>query len=133
MLHWTSGHTRQDRIRNECIKKKVGAVPIVDKMIKSRFKWVKTQVRRVDQMEGSPIVRGVVRSRKIIDQTIKTNLDLNSLSIKMDYNRYNGIIWSIKLTPHGRKKLLLLLYIFDKIKLIEICFWVVLLRMSIII
>ena len=31
ILHWMSGHTRQDRIRNKCTKNKVGVVPIVKK------------------------------------------------------------------------------------------------------
>ncbi|KAK7282177.1 hypothetical protein RIF29_10772 [Crotalaria pallida] len=29
MLRWMSGHTRQDRIRNEYIREKVGVTPIV--------------------------------------------------------------------------------------------------------
>ena len=31
MLSWTSVHTRQGRIRNECIREKVRLVPIVGK------------------------------------------------------------------------------------------------------
>jgi len=33
MLRWMSGHTLQDRIRSENIKKKVGVMPIEEKMV----------------------------------------------------------------------------------------------------
>ena len=36
MLRWMSRHTEQDRIRNECIKEKVGVAPIVEKMVESQ-------------------------------------------------------------------------------------------------
>ena len=39
MLRWISGHTRQDRIWNECIREQVGVAPIVEKMIESRLRW----------------------------------------------------------------------------------------------
>ena len=35
MLHWMSGHTRQDKIRNECIREKVRVTPILEKMVES--------------------------------------------------------------------------------------------------
>ena len=35
MLHWMSGHTRQYRIRNKCIREKVGVNPIEEKMVES--------------------------------------------------------------------------------------------------
>lgn len=46
---------------------------------------VKALVRRVNQMEGSPIVRE--RPRKTIGQTIKKVLDLNGLYLSMIYDR----------------------------------------------
>ena len=66
MLRWMSGHTKQDRIRNECIREKVGVAPIVEKIVKFRLRWfvhvwrrpIESLVRRVDPMEGSLIIRG---------------------------------------------------------------------------
>ena len=37
--HWISGHTRQDRIKNECIREKVGVVPIMAKMVERCLRW----------------------------------------------------------------------------------------------
>ena len=34
-----SGHTREDRIRNKCIREKVGVVPIVEKIVESHLRW----------------------------------------------------------------------------------------------
>ena len=56
MLRWISRHTRQDRIWIECIREKVGAAPIVEKMVESRLRrfghvWrrpVEALGRRVD-------------------------------------------------------------------------------------
>ena len=39
MLRWMSKHTRQNRIRNKCIKEKVRVASIVKKMIKYHLKW----------------------------------------------------------------------------------------------
>ena len=39
MLSLISGHTRQDKIRNENIKEKVKVTPIVEKMVKSSLRW----------------------------------------------------------------------------------------------
>ena len=46
-----------------------------------------TAVRKVDQMEGSPIARGKEKPRKIIYETIKRDLDINGLNINMIYDR----------------------------------------------
>ncbi|KAF1865233.1 hypothetical protein Lal_00004607 [Lupinus albus] len=32
-------HTRQNRIRNKCTRKKVGVALVVEKMVKSRLRW----------------------------------------------------------------------------------------------
>lgn len=68
MLYWMNGHTRQDRIRNECIREKVGLTLIIEKIMV----WacvlqrgsVDVPMRRVDQMEGNPVARGRGRLRK---------------------------------------------------------------------
>ena len=61
ILCWTSGHIRLDRIRNECIREKVGVAPIVETMVEFRIRWfghmrkrfVKASIRRVGQIECS--------------------------------------------------------------------------------
>ena len=44
------GYTRQDRIRNECIREKVEVVPIVEKMVESHLRWF----GRVEKVYRSP-------------------------------------------------------------------------------
>ena len=39
MLHWMSGKTRRDRIRNDTIIKRVVVAPIVEKMVENRLMW----------------------------------------------------------------------------------------------
>ena len=63
-------------------------------MVKSHSRWVdhvrrqliNAPARRMYQMEGSLIGRGRGRPRNITDKTIKKNLDLNGLSIDLDYD-----------------------------------------------
>ena len=60
------GKTRQDKIRNEAIRERVGVAPIVEKMVENRLRWfghverrpVDFVVRRVDQMERRQTIRG---------------------------------------------------------------------------
>ena len=52
-------HIRQDKIRNECIREKVGVTPIIEKMVESHLRWfghvwkklVETIVRKIDWVE----------------------------------------------------------------------------------
>ena len=93
-----SGDVRQDRIRNECIREKVGVAPIVEKVVESCIRWFghlwkrleKVPVRRMDQMDDSPIAKCRGRPRKTIRETIKKDLDVNGLNINMIYDR---ILW----------------------------------------
>lgn len=63
---WVSGHTRQDRIRNECIREKIKVALIEEKMIESclrGFVHVRRRpfgdlVRSVDQAKDSAVVGG---------------------------------------------------------------------------
>ncbi len=56
MLRWMCGKIRQDKIRNEVIRERVGVASIVEKMVENRFRWfgyverrsVDFVVRRVD-------------------------------------------------------------------------------------
>ncbi|KAH1202758.1 Craniofacial development protein 2 [Glycine max] len=91
MLRWMCGKTRQDKIRNEAIRERVGVVPIVEKMVENRLRWfghverrpVDSVVRRVDQMERRQIIRGRGRPKKTIREVIKKNLEINGLDRSM--------------------------------------------------
>ena len=50
-------------------------------------KPVEVIIRRVDQIEGSPIVRGRERPKKTIGEIIKRDLDINGLNINMICDR----------------------------------------------
>ncbi|KAL5158478.1 Protein CTR9 [Glycine soja] len=96
MLRWMCGKTRQDKIRNEAIRERVGVAPIVEKMVKNRLRWfghverrpVDSVVRRVDQMERRQTIRGRGRPKKTIREVIKKDLELNDLDRSMgDYDK----------------------------------------------
>ena len=61
MWYWMSGRTRKYRIRNECIREKVGVTPIEKKIVESCLRWfrhvqrrlIEAPLRRVDQVEDS--------------------------------------------------------------------------------
>ncbi|KAL5159917.1 Release factor glutamine methyltransferase [Glycine soja] len=91
MLRWICGKTRQDKIRNEAIRERVGVAPIVEKMVENRLRWfghverrpVDSVVRRVDQMERRQTIRGRGRPKKTIREVIKKDLELNDLDRSM--------------------------------------------------
>ncbi|RZC29082.1 Ribosome biogenesis protein WDR12-like [Glycine soja] len=91
MLRWMCGKTRQDKIRNEAIRERVGVAPIVEKMVENRLRWfghverrpVDSVVRRVDQMERRQIIRDRGRPKKTIREVIKKDLELNDLDRSM--------------------------------------------------
>ena len=82
MLRWMSGHTRKDKIRNDCIRKKVGVADIGGKMTETRLRWfghvqrrpLEAPVRQVDQMVCSPIKKGRGRPRRTLEEVIKRDL-----------------------------------------------------------
>ncbi|KAL5146330.1 Craniofacial development protein 2 [Glycine soja] len=95
MLRWMCGKTRQDKIRNEAIRERVGVAPIVEKMVENRLRWfghverrpVDSVVRRVDQMERRQTIRGKGRPKKTIREVIKKDLELNDLDRSMVLDR----------------------------------------------
>ncbi|KAH1257802.1 putative ribonuclease H protein [Glycine max] len=95
MLRWMCGKTRQDKIRNEAIRERVGVAPIVEKMVENRFRWfghverrpVDSVVRRVDQMERRQTIRGRGRPKKTIREVIKKDLEINGLDRSMVLDR----------------------------------------------
>ncbi|KAH1254887.1 Succinate dehydrogenase subunit 7B, mitochondrial [Glycine max] len=92
MLRWMCGKTRQDKIRNEAIRERVGVAPIVEKMVENRLRWfghverrpVDSVVRRVNQMERRQTIRGRGRPKKTIREVIKKDLEINGLDRSMD-------------------------------------------------
>lgn len=66
-------YTRQDRTRNECSREIVGVAPIVKKMIKTcsrlfdhvRRRPTEVPIRKLDQVEDRPVVRGRETKRKL--------------------------------------------------------------------
>ncbi|KAL5134814.1 Craniofacial development protein 2 [Glycine soja] len=95
MLRWMCGKIRQDKIRNEAIRERVGVAPIVEKMVENRLRWfghverrpVDSVVRRVDQMERRQTIRGRGRPKKTIREVIKKDLELNDLDRSMVLDR----------------------------------------------
>ena len=80
-----SSHTRYDRIRNECMKERVGIAPIVEKIVESHLRWfgyvwrrpIGDLVRSVNPMEDSTITRGRAIPTKTIGETVKRDLHAN--------------------------------------------------------
>ncbi|KAL5176375.1 LINE-1 retrotransposable element ORF2 protein [Glycine soja] len=102
MLRWMCGKTRQDKIRNEAIRERVGVAPIVEKIVENRLRWfghverrpVDSVVRRVDQMERRQTIRGRGRPKKTIREVIKKDLELNDLdrNIVLDRTLWQKLI-----------------------------------------
>ncbi|KAH1202990.1 RNA-directed DNA polymerase from mobile element jockey [Glycine max] len=102
MLRWMCGKTRQDKIKNEAIRERVGVAPIVEKMVENRLRWfghverrpVDSVMRRVDQMERRQTIRGRGRPKKTIREVIKKDLELNDLdrSIVLDRTLWRKLI-----------------------------------------
>ncbi|KAL5123966.1 Craniofacial development protein 2 [Glycine soja] len=101
MLRWMCGKTRQDKIRNEAIRERVGVAPIVEKMVENRLRWfghverrpVDSVVRRVDQMERRQTIRGRGRPKKTIREVIKKDLELNDLDRRTLATERRWKIW----------------------------------------
>jgi len=74
---------------------RVGVAPIVEKMVENRLRWfghverrpIGVVVRRADQMDESQIRRGKGRTRKIIRETIRKDLEVNELDPNMISDR----------------------------------------------
>ncbi|KAH1225912.1 Cleavage and polyadenylation specificity factor subunit 2 [Glycine max] len=97
MLRWMCGKTRQDKIRNEAIRERVGVAPIVEKMVENRLRWfghverrpVDSVVSRVDQMERRQTIRGRGRPKKTIREVIKKDLEINGLDRSMQVSGFD--------------------------------------------
>lgn len=75
--------------------------PIEEKMVESHLRWfghvrrrlLVTLVRRVDLIEGSPMIRGRGRLRKTLGETIKNDLDLNGESEDMVFDKNTVVVF----------------------------------------
>ena len=91
MLRWMCGHTRVDRISNECIRKKIGVAPIEEKIREARLRWfghvrrrpLDAPVRSIECRESlTTIKRGRGRPKKTWKENIKK--DMLYLNINKD-------------------------------------------------
>ena len=81
------GYTRQDRIQNEIIQKKIDVILIEVKVTKNRlrlFDHVQRRlqdvpIRRDDDMIFSPVKRGRERLKRTFKELIKEGLRLNNI------------------------------------------------------
>jgi len=95
MLRWMSGHTRKDKIRNDCVRKKVGVADIGEKMTETRLRWfghvqrrpLEAPVRQVDQMVCNPIKKGRGRPRRTLGDMVKRGLLINCIFSTLVSNR----------------------------------------------
>ncbi|RXI07875.1 hypothetical protein DVH24_014441 [Malus domestica] len=95
MLHWMCGHTRNDKIRNEDIRGKVGVAEIKGKMRENRLRWfghvqrrpTDALVRRCDYGTEVQSRRGRGRPRKTLEETLRKDLEYFDLTEDMTQNR----------------------------------------------
>ncbi|KAL5163533.1 Sugar transporter ERD6-like 16 [Glycine soja] len=107
MLRWMCGKIRQDKIRNEAIRERVGVAPIVEKMVENRLRWfghverrpVDSVVRRVDQMERRQTIRDRGRPKKTIREVIKKDLKLNDLDRRLSSGKIGSIAYACMQVP----------------------------------
>ena len=89
------GKTRQDRIRNECIREWVGVTPIEDKLRENRLRWfghiqrraTETVVKRCDVVMVDGSVRGRGRFRLTLASVVNRYMDLLNLTNEMTFDR----------------------------------------------
>ncbi|KAL7247477.1 hypothetical protein ACSBR2_002399 [Camellia fascicularis] len=95
MLRWMCGKTRQDRIRNECIREWVGVAPIEDKLRENRLRWfghiqrrpTEAVVKRCDAVTVDGSVRGRGRPRLMLTNVINRDMNLLNLTNEMAFDR----------------------------------------------
>ncbi|CAN6691314.1 unnamed protein product [Malus baccata var. baccata] len=95
MLRWMCGHTRNDKIRNEDIRGKVGVAEIEGKRRETRLLWfghvqrrpTDAPVRRCDYGTEVQGRRGRGRLRKTLEETLRKDLEYLDLTEDMTQNR----------------------------------------------
>ena len=79
MLRWICGHTRNDRVRNDDIRDRLGVAPIEEKLVQHRLRWFEHIQRRPPEVpmrsgilsQGSNVKRGRGRSKLTWVEAIK--------------------------------------------------------------
>ncbi|KAK8936323.1 hypothetical protein KSP39_PZI013809 [Platanthera zijinensis] len=82
MLRWMCGHTRLDKIRNECIRDKIGVAPIEEKMREARLRWfghvqrrpLEALVRCCESLATRQVKRGRGKPIKTWNETIRKDM-----------------------------------------------------------
>ena len=95
MLRWMCGKTRQDRIRNECIREWVGVAPIEDKLRENRLRWfghiqrrpTEAVVKRRDVVTVDGSVRGQRWPKLTLVSVVNRDMDLLNLTNEMAFNK----------------------------------------------
>ncbi|KAM1252567.1 hypothetical protein ACFX13_041395 [Malus domestica] len=95
MLRWMCGHTRNDKIRNEDIRGKVGVAEIEGKRRENRLRWfghvqrrpTDVPVRRCDHGTEVQGRKGRGRPRKTLEETLRKDLEYLDLTEDMTQNR----------------------------------------------
>jgi hypothetical protein len=82
MLRWMCGHTRNDRLRNEVVRKKVEVAPIEDKMRENRLRWFGhvrrrpsgAPVRKIEEWEREKLIRGRGRPKQTWIKVVENDM-----------------------------------------------------------
>ncbi|XP_060179517.1 B3 domain-containing protein REM17-like isoform X4 [Lycium barbarum] len=106
MLRWMCGHTRNDRIRNEDIRDKVGVASVEDKMREARLRWfghVKRRdtdapVRRCERLAMDGFRRGRGRPKKYWGEVIRHDMAQLQLTEDMTLDRR---VWRTHIRVEG--------------------------------
>ncbi|XP_026428569.1 uncharacterized protein LOC113324463 [Papaver somniferum] len=95
MLRWACGHARRDKIRNDCVRGKLGVAPMKDILSQHRLRWLRhiqrrspdapVRVGRITQMEGRMKRPG--RPKLTWDELIKKDLNDRGLERELMLDR----------------------------------------------
>lgn len=95
MLRWICGHTRNDHIRNDDIRGKLGVAPIEEKFVQHRLKWFGHIQRRPPEAPmRSGILRRIETTRRdrgrlklTWEDVVRRDLKVWSISKDLDLDR----------------------------------------------
>ncbi|KAF3663434.1 Photosystem II CP47 reaction center protein [Capsicum annuum] len=95
ILCWMCGLTREDKVRNEIIREKVGVASVEDKMRKGRLRWfghvmrrgTNAPVRRCERLALDDFKRSRGRPRKYWREVIRHDMELLQITEDMTLDR----------------------------------------------
>jgi hypothetical protein len=64
ILRWMSGVTRENRIRNEYLRGRIGVALIVDKMRENRLRWFGHMMRREETKAVKVVMKIIVEGKR---------------------------------------------------------------------